>query len=99
MFLVAHQFEFIKFRIVCYCFFRQAQLKKSKQIFEIWHVQIDELPWTLVYAFIWLLYSDKSESFEEYITLMHYFVDYIIWFTFVTTDYVCGEKVVIAVLL
>ena len=32
-------------RIILY---RQAQLKKSKQIFKIRHVQIDELPRTLV---------------------------------------------------
>ena len=64
---------------MCYCFLQAGAVEKSKQIFEIRHVQIDELPWTLVYAFIWLRYSDKSESFEECITFMHYFFNYIIW--------------------
>ena len=32
------------FRIFVVVFYRQAHLKKSKQIFEIQHVQIDEIP-------------------------------------------------------
>ena len=47
MFLVAHQFGRVEFRIFV-VFYRQAQLKKSKQIFEIRNVQIDELPRTQV---------------------------------------------------
>ena len=35
-------------RIFVVVSYRQAQLKKSKQIFKIWHVQIYELQWTLV---------------------------------------------------
>ena len=47
MSLVAHRFGRVEFRIFVIVFFRQAQLKKSKQIFEIQHVQIDDLPRTL----------------------------------------------------
>ena len=47
MSLVAHQFGRDEFWIlnIC-CFYRQALLKKSKQIFEIRLVQINELPRT-----------------------------------------------------
>ena len=48
MSLVAHRFNHVEFRIFVIVFFRQAHLKKSKQIFEIEtrNVQIDELPRT-----------------------------------------------------
>ena len=36
----------VEIQIFVIVFFRQAQLKKSKQIFEIWIVQIDALPRT-----------------------------------------------------
>ena len=48
MFLVAHRFGRFKFRIFVVVFYGQGQLKISKQIFEIPHDQIDELPRTLV---------------------------------------------------
>ena len=35
MSLVAHRFGCVEFRIIVVVFFRQAQLKKSKQVFEI----------------------------------------------------------------
>ena len=44
MSLVAHRFGRVEFQKFAIVFFRQAQLKKSKQIFEIRHIQIDELP-------------------------------------------------------
>ena len=44
MSLVAHLFGRFEFRIFVIVSFRQAQLKKkSKLIFEIWHIQIDDL--------------------------------------------------------
>ena len=43
----AHRFGRVEFRIFVVVFYRQAQLKKSKQIFENRNVQIDELPKTL----------------------------------------------------
>ena len=47
--LVAHRFGHVEFgiwNIIVIVFFRQEQLKKSKQIFKIRHVQIHELPRT-----------------------------------------------------
>ena len=44
MFLIAHWFENVEFRILVIVSYRQAQLKKYKQMFEIRHVQIDDLP-------------------------------------------------------
>ena len=46
MSLVAHRFGHVEFRILV-VFYRQAQLKKSKQIFQIRHVQMNQLPRTL----------------------------------------------------
>ena len=45
MSLVAHQFGRVEFPIsnICYCFLQAIAVEKSKQIFEIRHVQIDEL--------------------------------------------------------
>ena len=42
--LLAHRFRRVEYRIFVIVFFRQAQVKKSKQIFDIRHFQIDELP-------------------------------------------------------
>ena len=44
MSLVAHRFGRVEYWIFVIFFFRQMQLKKSKQIFEIRHVQIDDRP-------------------------------------------------------
>ena len=49
MSLVAHRFGHVEFRIFVIVFFRQVKLKKSKQIFEIRHVQINKL---LKYGFL-----------------------------------------------
>ena len=52
MSLVAYRFGRVEFQIlnICYCFFSAGAVKKSKQIFEIQHVQIDELPRTQIYT-------------------------------------------------
>ena len=38
------EIELVEFRIFVAVFYRHVQLKKSKPIFKIKHVQIDELP-------------------------------------------------------
>ena len=42
-YLVAHPFERVEYRIFFVVFYYQMQLKKSKQIFAIRHVQLNEL--------------------------------------------------------
>jgi hypothetical protein len=46
MSLAAHRFGWVEFGIFVVVFCREAQWKKSKEIFEIRHVQIDEMPRT-----------------------------------------------------
>ena len=61
MSLVAHQFGRVEFPIsnICYCFLQAIAVEKSKQIFEIRHVQMDELPSPIKNLFDFMNWLDK----------------------------------------
>ena len=82
MSLVAHWYRIFEYWLFVVVSYRQAQWKKSKQIFKIRHIQINELPRTLklklslvvhtnnMYVGLLLIYKAKVTPLWRHLTLM-----------------------------